>query len=285
MGLWGYLSASARMATFATCRSARADSCLQMRTVHTLRSPEVRDRPSQIAELARSTWSNAALVIESLERVKGIEPSSSAWKAVAMAFRPRSLHCTKSQCLQALPAKRTVMNGWELFTPIRGVTLPRRHPGGGHADKEAHRSIRRAGAAPPPMAASSTSMPHSPAWRCASPPPAARVGARSIASTADCAGSRSAPTQPSSLHKRGARQLQRSSAYGKASTRQKKSARAAIVARLRLTRLLPSLTITLNAICGRTALRQPTKKPSATLSKTRFQNGAIALSRVSAGET
>ena len=84
MGLWGYLSASARMATFATCRSARADSCLQMRTVHTLRSPEVRDRPSQIAELARSTWSNAALVIEILERVKGIEPSSSAWKAVAL---------------------------------------------------------------------------------------------------------------------------------------------------------------------------------------------------------
>ena len=55
-----------------------------MRTVHTLRSPEVRDRPSQIAELARSTWSNAALVIEILERVKGIEPSSSAWKAVAL---------------------------------------------------------------------------------------------------------------------------------------------------------------------------------------------------------
>jgi hypothetical protein len=136
----------------------------------------------------------------------------------------------------------------ESFTAVTGVTLPRRHPGGGHADKEAHRSIRRAGAAPPPMAASSTSMPHSPAWRCASPPPAARVGARSIASTADCAGSRSAPTQPSSLHKRGARQLQRSSAYGKASSRQKKSARAAIVARLRLTRLLPSLTTTLNAI-------------------------------------
>ena len=52
MGLWGYLSASARMATFATCRSARADSCLQMRTVHTLRSSEVRDRPAQIAEVS-----------------------------------------------------------------------------------------------------------------------------------------------------------------------------------------------------------------------------------------
>src|SRR5262252_301574 len=65
-----------------------------------------------------------------LERVKGIEPSSSAWKAVALSFRPRSFHCTKSLFLQALPGWCTAANGQEIFTPIHGVTLPRRHPGG-----------------------------------------------------------------------------------------------------------------------------------------------------------
>ena len=69
-------------------------------------------------------------VIEKLERVKGIEPSSSAWKAVvstiSIPFFPLHL---KSQCLQALLGKRTAMYCRENFTAIRGVTLPRRYPG------------------------------------------------------------------------------------------------------------------------------------------------------------
>jgi hypothetical protein len=39
-----------------------------------------------------------------VERVKGIEPSSSAWKAVALPFQPHSFHSTKSLFLQVLPS-------------------------------------------------------------------------------------------------------------------------------------------------------------------------------------
>src|SRR5262249_40700868 len=53
-----------------------------------------------------------------------------SWKAVALPFRPRSFHSTKSLFLQVLTGRCTVVNGQEIFTPIHGVALPRRHPGG-----------------------------------------------------------------------------------------------------------------------------------------------------------
>src|SRR5262247_2507038 len=42
------------------------------------------DRPSRRACGIGGTFRGPALVLERLERVKGIEPSSSAWKAVAL---------------------------------------------------------------------------------------------------------------------------------------------------------------------------------------------------------